>query len=37
VLGDPAFFAESQLHIALWMTRDTPAFMVNRSDGNALR
>ncbi len=37
VLGDPAFFAESQLHIALWMTRDTPAFLVNRSDGDALR
>jgi len=37
VLGDPAFFAESQLHVALWMTRDTPAFLVNRNDGDALR
>src|SRR5262249_55669849 len=24
VLGEPAFLAESQLHVALWMTRDTP-------------
>lgn len=37
VLGDPAFLAESQLHVALWMTRDTPAFFVNRSDGDSLR
>lgn len=36
VLGDPAFLAESQLHIALWMTRDTPAFFVSGSDGSAL-
>jgi hypothetical protein len=37
VLGDPAFFAESQLHIALWMTRGTPAFFVDRRDTEALR
>jgi hypothetical protein len=37
LLGDPAFLAESQLHIALWMTRETPAFFVSRSNVDGLR
>ena len=37
VVGDPAFFAESQLHIALWITRDAPAFFVNRPMTGLLR
>jgi hypothetical protein len=37
VLGDPAFLAESQLHIALWMTRETPAYFVHRVDVDAMR
>jgi hypothetical protein len=37
IVGDPAFFAESQLHIALWITRDAPAFFVNRTVSEPLR
>src|SRR5207249_11879522 len=32
IVGDPAFFAESQLHIALWITRDAPAYFVNGTE-----
>ncbi len=36
IVGDPAFFAESQLHIALWITRDAPAFFVGRTMAQSL-
>jgi hypothetical protein len=37
IVGDPAFFADSQLHIALWILRDAPAFFVNRPMTGLLR
>jgi len=37
IVGDPAFFAESQLHIALWILRDAPAFFVSRPMTDSLR
>ena len=37
IVGDPAFFAESQLHIALWILRDAPAFFVSRTRTDSLR
>jgi hypothetical protein len=37
VVGEPAFLAESHLHTALWMTRDTPAYFVGRNDVATLR
>ena len=37
IVGDPAFLAESQLHIALWITRDAPAFFVGRTMIQPLR
>ncbi|TMA37593.1 MAG: hypothetical protein E6J79_09945 [Deltaproteobacteria bacterium] len=37
IVGDPAFFAESQLHIALWITRDAPAFFLDGPTTESLR
>ncbi|PYN82262.1 MAG: hypothetical protein DMD97_01405 [Candidatus Rokuibacteriota bacterium] len=37
IVGDPAFFAESQLHIAPWILRDAPAFFVSRTRTDSLR
>src|SRR2546428_7067816 len=37
IVGDPMFFADSQLHIALWVTRDAPAFFVSRPRTDLLR
>ncbi len=37
IVGDPAFFAESQLHIALWITRDAPAYFLAGTMTDSLR